>query len=78
MRSIVAVFALVMALVGPLKAASNCISSKPDALAVSEWCRLNGPGRWCVPCDAAAYIMCPLDEAEAPKIARCAPGGLQG
>ncbi|KIZ02760.1 hypothetical protein MNEG_5200 [Monoraphidium neglectum] len=62
-----------MALVGPLKAASNCISSKPDALAVSEWCRLNGPGRWCVPCDAAAYIMCPLDEAEAPKIARCAP-----
>ena len=39
------------------------------------FCRVNGPGRLCNPCDAQTYIVCPEDEAQSDaRLARCPPG----
>jgi hypothetical protein len=45
----------------------------------AEYCRLNGPGNHCDPCDAAAFIVCPEDDMTAsPRIERCAAGARTG
>ncbi|KAI8464090.1 MAG: hypothetical protein J3K34DRAFT_462100 [Monoraphidium minutum] len=74
-----AVALALLAAIAPLAAlaagARNCVPG-PDALAewTAEWCSQNGPGSWCLPCDAGAYVMCPFDEAQPARVERCAAG----
>ena len=62
---------LLLALAAPLAALAGSGNCAPDA---AEFCRLNGAGRWCLPCDAAMYVTCPADEAQGPKVERCTAG----
>jgi len=65
-----------LAVAAVAKAGRNCAHAH-TADAAPEFCRLNGPGFVCDPCNAAAYFVCDPESAVEARLEQCA-AGVQG